>query len=216
MTGQNPGEPKPRRKRRTTTALTDIIISAANAEFGKFGYSGATTAAIARRADVTEAQIFRLFNSKEELFHAAIFRPLNEHFSAFMQEERGEALEGDAIRTSSHRYIGALQDFMEQNARMLTSMAIASAYSPDSSQRVSQMEGLQAYFAHGAQLMTRRVGTAAEVDPALMVRVSFAAVLASVMFKDWLFPKGTSEDAIRHATAAFVTDGIHIKDSGRV
>ena len=39
--------------------------------------------------------------------------------------------------------------------------------------------------------------------------VSFAAVLASVMFKDWLFPAGlASDEAIRDAIADFTIDGI--------
>lgn len=42
-----------------------------------------------------------------------------------------------------------------------------------------------------------------------MVRVSFAAVLGSVMFRDWLFPEGlASDEAIRRAIADFTIDGI--------
>jgi AcrR family transcriptional regulator len=201
-------EPKTRRKRRTTEAITDLIIHAANREFGSQGYSGATTAAIAREADVTEAQLFRLFGSKEALFRAAVFQPLNRHFSEFMSDEMVGVGKTGSLRTSSHHYINALQDFMDENAAVLRSMVVACAYSAVSTQQVSEMDGLRTYFDRGAELMSRRVATDAEVDPQLMVRVSFAAVLASMMFKDWLFPEGTSQEDIRRATAAFVTDGI--------
>jgi hypothetical protein len=41
------------------------------------------------------------------------------------------------------------------------------------------------------------------------VRVSFAAVLANLMFRDWLFPPGIASDTeIREAIAAFVIEGI--------
>ena len=62
----------PRRKRRSSEEVADRILEAAAEEFETAGYSGATTAAIARRAEVTEAQIFRFYGSKQELFRAAI------------------------------------------------------------------------------------------------------------------------------------------------
>lgn len=203
-------QPKLRRKRRTTGALIDLVIDAASQEFGKHGYSGATTAAIARRADVTEAQLFRLFGSKEELFQAAIFKPLNSHFAAFVSGDLTDRDGAGSLRSSAHDYIGALQDFMETNARMLMSMAVASTYAPDSSHLLQDMDGMQAYFDRGAELVSRRVDPDSDIDPRLLVRVSFAAVLANVMFKDWLFPKDVPDSAIRRAIAAFVTDGIGI------
>ena len=52
-----------------------------------------------------------------------------------------------------------------------------------------------------------------KVRPELMVRVSFAAVLANVMFKDWLFPPGmASDDEIRQAIVDFTIDGITAND----
>jgi hypothetical protein len=61
--------------------------------------------------------------------------------------------------------------------------------------------------------MTSRVGAAAKVDPARMVRVSFAAVLANLMFRDWLFPPGVfGEEQIREAIVEFVIDGIRANE----
>ena len=48
-----------------------------------------------------------------------------------------------------------------------------------------------------------------------MVRVSFAAVLANVMFRDWLFPAGlASEHDIREAIIDFVIDGLRASQEG--
>lgn len=209
-TGAGPGGgAPPRRKRRTSEEVADRILDAAAEEFEDAGYTGATTAAIARRAEVTEAQIFRFYGSKQELFRAAIFRPLNRHLLEF--HAANQALPGDTqtMREMARRYIGELQDFVDQHSRMFMSLVVASAYSPEATNPVSEMEGLRAYFEQGAAVMTRRVRENPAVDPKLMVRVSFAAVLASLMFKDWLFPPGTAGDAdIRDAIAAFVIDGI--------
>jgi len=44
------------------------VVSAAREEFAAFGYAGATTDAIARRAGVSQPYVVRLFGSKERLF----------------------------------------------------------------------------------------------------------------------------------------------------
>lgn len=45
------------------------ILRAAEAEFAECGFRGASTRSIARAADVHETSIFRLFETKEKLFH---------------------------------------------------------------------------------------------------------------------------------------------------
>jgi AcrR family transcriptional regulator len=205
----------PRRKRRTSEEVADRILEAASEEFETAGYSGATTAAIARRAEVTEAQIFRFYGSKQELFRAAIFKPLNRHFMEFHAANPVPPGDTQSMREMARRYIEELQDFMEQHSRMFMSLIVASAYSPEATNPVSEMEGLRAYFAQGTEVMTRRVGHLPRVDPRLMVRVSFVAVLASLMFKDWLFPVGMASDGeIRDAIAEFVIDGIRANEKG--
>ena len=206
----------PRRKRRSSEEVADRILEAAAEEFEIAGYAGATTAAIARRAEVTEAQIFRFYGSKQELFRAAIFTPLNRHMMEF-QARNEQPPRGDvrSMREAARRYIVELQDFMEQHSRMFMSLVVASAYSPEATNPVGEMEGLRAYFAQGTEVMTRRVGENPRVDPKLMVRVSFAAVLASLMFKDWLFPAGmASDEDIREAIVDFVIDGIRANEEG--
>lgn len=200
--------PPSRRKRRTSSEVADRILEAAGEEFEQSGYGGATTAAIARRAEVTEAQIFRLFGSKRELFHAAIFEPLNRHFADFHARYSSASAPPGGAEALARRYIDELQTFTERHSRMLLSLIAASAYSPET-EPVGDMRGLLAYFERGAATMAGRVGASAAVDPALMVRVSFAAVIANVMFKEWLFPPGLASDAaIRKAIGDFVLHGI--------
>jgi len=203
-----------RRKRRSSQEVADRILEAAVEEFEQSGYSGATTAAIARRADVTEAQIFRFHDSKQALFRAAIFTPLNRHLAEFHAANAVPPGDSESMREAARRYIGELQDFMEEHSRMLMSLIVASAYSPESTEGVGDLDGLRSYFDQGTAVMSKRVGGKPRVDPRLMVRVSFAAVLANLMFKDWLFPKGLADDAaIREAIIDFVIDGIQANES---
>ncbi|MDE2597774.1 MAG: TetR family transcriptional regulator [Sphingomonadales bacterium] len=201
--------PAARRKRRSSEEIADLVLDAAAEEFEASGYAGATTAAIARRAGVAEAQIFRLYPTKQDLFRAAVFQPLNRHFSEFQSRNLAPVGETETARTLAHRYIDELQDFMARHSRMLRSLVVASAYAPETTGTPGEIEGLADYFDTGAAMMTQRVGGEARVDPRLMVRVSFAAVLASVMFRDWLFPAGMADEAaIRRAIGEFVIDGI--------
>src|ERR1700749_523604 len=50
----------------------DRILDAAHAVFAKLGVTGATTREIARRANVNEVTLFRLFRNKDELLRRVI------------------------------------------------------------------------------------------------------------------------------------------------
>lgn len=215
LAGEEGDAKTPRRRRRSSEEVADRILEAAAEEFELAGYSGATTAAIARRAQVTEAQIFRFHASKQDLFQAAIFTPLNRHFAEFQARTVADPAVGRDGKDLAREYIGELHDFMARHSRMFLSLVVAHAYSPGATDGMDALDGLQAYFDKGKAMMTARMGEAPRVSPELMVRVSFAAVLANLMFRDWLFPPGLAgEDEIRDAIAAFVIEGIEA--NGRI
>ena len=196
-----------RRKRRSPEQLTNGILHAAAEEFKRLGYAGATTAAIARRADVTEAQLFRYFGSKANLFREAIFEPLDEQLRAFTSThvENGDR---SLFEENAGLYIDELRKFITENVDMITSLVAAEMYEKQAAHGVGAIGSLGRYFDRGASVMRER-GHKPKVDPRLMVRVSFVAVLACVMFRDWIFPKGlASEKAINDAISTFVVEGI--------
>ena len=205
----SPAPERTRRKRRSSEEIADRLIRAAGEEFKRCGYVGATTAAIARRADVTEAQLFRTFASKADLFREAVFRPLNAHFEQFNLEHLARP-NGDGERRENTRlYITELQRFIEEHSQMLRALILAQTYGAGDTDGVGAIDSLSAYFDRGAAIQANRVADP-KVDPRLMVRVSFAAVLASVMFKDWLFPESlASSEDIGGAIIDFVLDGIN-------
>jgi AcrR family transcriptional regulator len=207
----------PRRKRRSSEDLMNRILDAAAQEFKRVGYAGATTAAIARRAEVTEAQLFRYFRSKSDLFREAIFKPLDEQLLNFTDAHLPEPGNLASFREMAALYTEELQRFVGENVDMITSLVAAQLYEPDSAHGVGAIGSLGKYFERGASIMRRRVREPAKVAPELMVRVSFAAVLACIMFKDWMFPPGlASDEEIRNAIDDFVLDGINANaESGR-
>jgi AcrR family transcriptional regulator len=207
MSEAEPG-PGTLRKRRLRSEIMARLVSAAEEEFKTRGYSGGTTAAIARRAEITEAQLFRYFPSKAALFRQAIVKPLDDHFQSFLLRRNGARVEPQRFGDEARAYISELQDFIRGHEKMFLSLVAAEAYAQPNIAGVMGVDSLQEYFAHGATTLATH-GVEAPVDPKLMVRVSFAAVLACVIFRDWLFPDDLADDpALREAVNHFVLFGI--------
>jgi AcrR family transcriptional regulator len=183
------------------------IVQAAREEFKQSGFAGATTAAIARRAEVTEAQLFRCFGSKSNLFRETIFKPVDQHFLRFNSEHLPEIHNVATATEMSTLYATELQRYIRENSAMLASLMIAQTY--DSQTAEPRINSLHTYFDRAASAMAARLQDQAKVDPRLTVRVVFGAVLASVMFKDWIFPAGLASDAdIMAAVNDFIREGI--------
>jgi AcrR family transcriptional regulator len=203
--------PVVRKQRRAPGEIRERILRGAGEEFKTSGYAGATTLNIARRAEVTEAQLFRYFGSKSILFREAVFEPLVQHFDAFDARHKVSAAGGGNIRENARLYIGELQQFIGEHSKLLMSLVVAQTYAPFTMPGVSEIDSLQSYFARGAAMMEKTTKGKVKVAPRLMVRVSFAAVLSCILFKDWMFPVGlASEEEVSEAIIDFVIDGITV------
>ncbi len=100
------GQPAARKPRRAVREENErALLEAAERVFAEQGYSGATTAAIARRAGVPKANLHYYFATKEGLYRAVVERVLNAWLAAAApfdaSDDPGEALAA---------YIGAKMD----------------------------------------------------------------------------------------------------------
>jgi AcrR family transcriptional regulator len=203
----------PKRRRRTTEEIVDRIMEAAGDEFERNGYAGTTTAAIARKAGVAEWLIFNHFGTKARLFEDSIFKPLNKHFLEFQTAHPVDPGNTTALHQESRRYILELLGFVERHSKMLVSLLVARLYARDNVAGLGQFDGLQDYFARATAATAKRRGRNVDLDSELASRISFATLLASVMFKDWLFPEGfASKERIGEALSDFIMDGIDVED----
>jgi AcrR family transcriptional regulator len=64
------------RTRMTAPARREVILEAAREEFTRNGFAGTTVRTIAVRAGVNDAMLYRHFESKQELFEAAVAEPI--------------------------------------------------------------------------------------------------------------------------------------------
>jgi AcrR family transcriptional regulator len=193
-------------KRRTRDDILNRIVQAACEEFKRSGFAGATTAAIARKADVTEAQLFRCFGSKSNLFRETIFKPVDQHFIHFMNQHMPEIRKAASNAEMTDLYATELQRFIRENSAILGSLVVAQTYESETAQPA--IDSLHTCFDRCAAVMSLRLKDRTKVDPRLTVRVVFGAVLASVMFKDWIFPAGlATEEEITAAVNDFIKEG---------
>lgn len=72
-----------KQSRVSATERRELILEAARAIFVRQGFSGARTKDIAAEAGINEALIYRHFQSKEELFDAAVIEPLERWMATY-------------------------------------------------------------------------------------------------------------------------------------
>jgi AcrR family transcriptional regulator len=200
----------PRRKRRLTQDVIDRILRAASDEFEQHGYDGATTAAIARKANVVEPLIFTNFGSKSELFHASIFQPLDKHLIDFCAAHSTASPQSKKVREElTRKYIAELEEFIDKHSRKFISLFFEQTYR-NTDHRLDNIEGIQDYLSHAASLAIYVGEREPKIDLKVMARLSFATIFSCVIFRDWLFPKGVAtKEEIFSSLIDFVVDGLH-------
>jgi AcrR family transcriptional regulator len=99
--------------RLTANERRDELLAAASIEFAATGYAGTSTAAIARRAGVSQPYLFQLFGTKRSLFMAAVDdcfdrTRLSLEVSARNAKEAGLSPEG-VLEAMGHAYENLLR-----------------------------------------------------------------------------------------------------------
>jgi AcrR family transcriptional regulator len=111
----------------------ESVLRAAIVEFAKGGLAGTSTEDIARRADISQPYLFRLFGTKKDLFLAAVERTF----------DRAQAVLVDAVgdRTGEEAKMamaGAYRMFLQDRTLLLTQMHAFAACDDDDVRRVTQ------------------------------------------------------------------------------
>lgn len=79
------------------------VIREAVTVFARYGYEGATTAAVAQRVGVSQPYLFRLFPSKKDLFLAASERNMNDTLH-LLRDAAGGKTGSDALEAMGKAY----------------------------------------------------------------------------------------------------------------
>jgi AcrR family transcriptional regulator len=134
--------------RQSADVRREQLIRAAVAEFSQFGLHGTSTERIARRVEISQPYVFRLFPTKKDLFLAAVDQCFDRVESAFRAAANDPALReldpdherhaGPAnpkLHAMGHAYAGLLS---ERELLLFQMQAYAACSDDDVRQRVSQ------------------------------------------------------------------------------
>jgi AcrR family transcriptional regulator len=99
--------------RQSSDERREQVLEAAIREFAENGYAAASTAAIARRAGISQPYIYALFPSKQDLFLAAHDRVHGRVRFTFREAARGATSPQDALERMGMRYPELIGDRFE-------------------------------------------------------------------------------------------------------
>ncbi len=166
---------------------------------------------------MAEALIFNNFGSKSKLFHASIFKPLNDHLAEFYSTHMTDAPQDREIREQGTReYIEELERFIDKHSRKFLSLFFEQTYG-HTDHGLDEIEGIQEYLSFAASI-SRNHGTnkAPRIPAHIMARLSFGAIFSCVIFREWLFPAGVaSKQEIFSSLTDFVIDGLNANSKPR-
>jgi AcrR family transcriptional regulator len=207
-----PADSAPKRTPRTTRRrsgreVVEQLMDAASEEFGSNGFSRAKTAEIARRAGVSENLLFKHFGSKANLFNDTVFNRMERHFAEFHESHPVHA--EDSRQSISKQYIGEMQAFLREHADALLLLIMAKAFEPDDVNGIDKVASLHRYLESTSDIVEKRTTGTPRIPPRLVACISFATILSSEIFRDFLFPEGWGTDEeIHEAVADFVLAGL--------
>ena len=100
-------------RRWTADERREAIVSAAITEFADAGLAGASTEAIARRAGISHAYLFRLFGTKRDLFLATVDRAFGHVLDVFQEAWRTRDPAEPPFKVLGESYPPILEDRKE-------------------------------------------------------------------------------------------------------
>ena len=100
-------------RRLTAEERREQVVGAAIDEFAAAGLAGASTEAIARRAGISHAYLFRLFGTKRELFLAAVDEAFGRVLEAFRSAEAARRPGQPAFAALGASYVRLIEDRKE-------------------------------------------------------------------------------------------------------
>src|ERR1700686_3780379 len=98
------------RTRQSAEERREQVIEAAIREFAEAGYNAASTAAIAKRAGISQPYIYALFPSKQDLFLAVHDRVQGQIRATFRDAARGAVDTADALHGMGQTYPELISD----------------------------------------------------------------------------------------------------------
>jgi AcrR family transcriptional regulator len=204
------------RSRRSPATIRALVLRAARELFGERGYAQVSTREIARRAGVTQAQVFRHFDSKAKLFVEAVYRPFHDFVIGYV---RRWTEQGHGMGSSFHDtevFVNGLYQLLLDNRGLLGAMS-GSAAGETPELAAATADFLREVFdrLEGEVVLENQAKGSKTMDPAYAVRFTFALVFGAAVLDQALFPPGgqPGRALIVEEMSGFVLRGASIPES---
>jgi AcrR family transcriptional regulator len=194
-----------RRLRRSSAEVRGRILSAAAALFAERGYGDATTREIARRAEVAEPVIFRIYPTKQALFDAAVVEPFNEFLSEYTARWLAGPTPGGSPEEVLQQFVEELHDLVRENRQLVAALASSGSLTARTQPALTKLEKMGAVIAETHGLL---------FDPELSVRIAAVMVVAVTMVEDQLF-NGAKDRLVAEMVRMLVGAARYVPNSGR-
>jgi AcrR family transcriptional regulator len=204
---------KPRRPRRRSSEVRQLMLDAARELFAERGYQGTTTRQVAERADVTEILIYSHFKTKANLFEAAVVAPVEAEFGDVVQR-RDRRLEAEQAAGELSYWaldcVGEIYDLFRKNRRLLITLIAAQAHDPELARRLRRLLG---------RLLVMTLDSAPsdsvfDARACLAVELVVGGVLAAAVHSELLFDAAT--EPTREAVLKYFAGQLRAAGANRV
>jgi AcrR family transcriptional regulator len=179
------------RERRSWGTAPPEMLEAAAELFAEKGYTATSTKEVALRCGVSESLLFWHFPTKDTLFLRSVFEPFMRSLEAFADEwDRRDRPDRDTVEDAAHTFILRLHAWIRGERRLLVAMINVDILGSHPGAAFPEIRGeLRRLFEllEAEHVRVRELYGHRPLDPAVIVRLTFGAVLAVVVFDDWLF-----------------------------
>ena len=194
-----------RRPRRSSAEVRSRILSAAAALFAERGYGDATTREIARRAEVAEQVIFRIYPTKQALFDAAVVEPFDQFLSEYTARWLAAPTPGGNPEEVLQQFVEELHDLVRENRQLVAALAASGSLTARTQPALAKLEKMGTVIAETHGLL---------FDPELSVRIAAVMVVAVTMLEDQLFD-GAGDRLVAEMVRMLVGAARYIPNSSR-
>jgi AcrR family transcriptional regulator len=194
-----------RRPRRSSAEVRSRILSAAAALFAERGYGDATTREIARRADVAEQVIFRIYPTKQALFDAAVVEPFDQFLSEYTARWLAAPTPGGKPEEVLQQFVEELHDLVRENRQLVAALASSGSLTARTQPALAKLEKMGKVIAETHGLL---------FNPELSVRIAAVMVVAVTMLEDQLFDSA-GDRLVAEMVRMLVGAARYIPNSGR-
>lgn len=167
----------------------DRLLVSARELFSRQGFGNTGTRQIAEHAGVSEAALYRHFDSKADLFREAVYEPLATFIGEFAARWAQPA-PSEVRETVLREYIEGLFRLLRAHSSSTMTLLAARAHETPG---IAVADGQRRIFGDIIRPLedltkSKMTGFGYQgLDPVLSTRASVAMVLATALYKEWLF-----------------------------